>query len=295
MKKSIQTIPFHQILHKVHMEDFSTLEDPYPNILGGQSLSKLILALKIAKQKQKPIVWALGAHATKTGLDPLILWMNRNGYATHIIMNGATAIHSTEIALFGETSEWVEDGLQAGKFGFSDETGLFFRDCVVYNKGGLADRLRKSLHSHWTNIKCEDSLIYGFDGPVLCFSAQGTETVYQHPMIINNDFYWEQIGLCSKYDFNQLVKFIPNLDDGGVYINCCSSVVLPEIFMKAFSVCSNLGVAPKSKNWTAVVLDKIRQYRATQNVLERPGANKIELLGEVEITIPTIYRELAKV
>ena len=290
--KKIKTIDFFNIPHKVHSKDFATLESPYPKILGGNNLDQLITALKQAKDKCKPIVWALGGYTTKCGLNPLILDLVKKGYVTHIIMNGAAAIHDVEIALFGETSEWVENGLQSGKFGFSEQTGDFFYNAISYNYKGIGESLRDNLRNGWTNIKCKDSLIYTFDGPILCFSAPGTETIYQHPSFLENGQIWATVGYHTQNDFRRLIEIIPCLENGGVYINVCSAVVLPEIFMKAFSVTANIGQAPKPKTWTAVNLDKRQQYRCTENVLRRPGGNPIQILGEIEITIPVIYENI---
>ncbi len=287
----VKTYPFTDIPRKVNIKDFASVDQPYPKILGGNSLQKIVAAIQTAKKNKKPIVWALGAYVTKCGLAPLLLDLSEYGYATHIVLNGAAAIHDVEIAKFGQTSEWVENGLRDGLFGFTQETGeMFFR--AIHAAEG-PDGLVNSFCAMNEFPYGDQSLIASFAGPILYFSAMGTETIYQHPLF-SDDAVWEKIGKISKIEFDRLIDIVQALDDGGVYINCCSSVVLPEIFLKCFSMCANLGVAPKEGTWTAISLDKRQQYRVTENVLKRPGGMPIELLGEIELTIPAIYQQLRK-
>ena len=72
-----------------------------------------------------------------------------------------------------------------------------------------------------------------------------------------------------------------------MYLNVGSAVILPEVFLKAVSLTRNLG--KKLSDFTCVNLDFIRQYRACENVLARPGGKPIEILGAHEHTIPLLY------
>ena len=55
----------------------------------------------------------------------IIDWVSK-GALSSVAFNGATAIHDAEIAMWGATSEDVEQGLADGSFGMVEETpGLF--------------------------------------------------------------------------------------------------------------------------------------------------------------------------
>ena len=81
---------------------------------------------------------------------------------------------------------------------------------------------------------------------------------------------------------------VANLDKG-VYLNVGSSVILPEIFLKATTLSRNLGYA--LEEFTTVNLDFIKHYRPLTNVLARPtakGGQGINLVGHHEILLPLI-------
>jgi hypothetical protein len=78
-------------------------------------------------------------------------------------------------------------------------------------------------------------------------------------------------------------------------------VILPEVFLKCFSVAANLGHAPRGL--TTVNLDFIQHYRPMQNVVLRPQAagksvrddranHGYALTGHHELMIPLIAAAL---
>jgi hypothetical protein len=73
----------------------------------------------------------------------------------------------------------------------------------------------------------------------------------------------------------------------GVYLNCGSAVVLPEVFLKAVALVRNRGLA--LEGLTTVNLDFIRGYRPHTNVVTRPtqGTGRgFTLVGHHELMIP---------
>ena len=83
---------------------------------------------------------------------------------------------------------------------------------------------------------------------------------------------------------------VRGLDEGGVYLNVGSAVVMPEVFLKAVSVVRNLGHS--LRNFTTVNFDFLQHYRPTVNVVKRPHANAggrgYALTGHHEIMIPLL-------
>ena len=72
--------------------------------------------------------------------------------------------------------------------------------------------------------------------PVTVHVAIGTDTPHTHPRADA-----AAIGETSHRDFRLLCSLVRGLDNGGVYLNLGSAVVLPEVFLKAVSVVRNLG------------------------------------------------------
>ena len=97
------------------------------------------------------------------------------------------------------------------------------------------------------------------------------------------------IGETSLRDFRYFTSSVARLD-GGVYLNCGSAVVLPEVFLKAVALARNQGVA--LEDMTTVNIDFVRLYRPQTNVVSRPVAGTrgtgISLVGHHEILIPLI-------
>ena len=72
--------------------------------------------------------------------------------------------------------------------------------------------------------------------PVTVHVAIGTDTPHTHPLADP-----AAIGATTHRDFRLLCSLVRGLDNGGVYLNLGSAVVLPEVFLKAVSVVRNLG------------------------------------------------------
>jgi hypothetical protein len=84
------------------------------------------------------------------------------------------------------------------------------------------------------------------------------------------------------------------MNEGGVYVNAGSAVVMPEVFLKAVSVVRNLGL-PLTR-FTTVNLDFLKHYRPEVNVVDRPHANAggrgYSITGHHELMIPLLAAAL---
>jgi len=101
------------------------------------------------------------------------------------------------------------------------------------------------------------------------------------------------LGEGSLRDFRYFVSNVSHLA-GGVYLNCGSAVVLPEVFLKAVALSRNKGLS--LNGLVTVNLDFIRHYRAQTNVVTRPVAGigrGYSLVGHHEIMIPLLAAALA--
>ena len=127
--------------------------------------------------------------------------------------------------------------------------------------------------------------------PVTVHVAIGTDTPHTHPRADA-----AAIGETTHRDFRLLCSLARGLDQGGVYLNLGSAVVLPEVFLKAVSVVRNLGYP--LAGFSTVNCDFIQHYRPRVNVVERPharsGGHGFALTGHHEIMIPLLAAALVE-
>ena len=218
---------------------------------------------------ERAILWGLGGHVIKCGLAPVLIDLMQRGYATGFVMNGAAAIHDFEIAIAGQTSEDVEAVLPDGSFGAAEETGREMNEAILRASEGLG--LGEALSGVWTHRRprvCGLSLLheaYRAGIPITVHVAIGTDTPHTHPAATR-----AAIGEATHHDFRLLCAMVKELNEGGVYLNVGSAVVLPEVFLKAVSAVRNLG------NPLAKFYDRELRFSpalpAHANVVKRPHA-----------------------
>ena len=98
----------------------------------------------------------------------------------------------------------------------------------------------------------------------------------------------EALGATSLRDFRYFTSFVARLE-GGVYLNCGSAVLLPEVFLKAVSLVRNRGIS--LDGLTTVNLDFVRLYRPETNVVRRPVAGigrGYSITGHHELMLPLL-------
>jgi hypothetical protein len=265
--------------------------DSLPRILAGESLRALVAAIDAARAKGRAIIWGLGGHVIKCGLAPVLIDLMQRGYATAFAMNGAAAIHDFEIALTGQTSEDVEAVLPDGRFGAAEETGREMNEAIAAGARdslGMGEALGRRLDAIADPAYASASLVlqaWRAATPVTVHVAIGTDTPHMHPAVDA-----AAIGSATHTDFRLLCSLVAGLDDGGVYLNVGSAVVLPEVFLKAVSAVRNLG--HPLADFTTVNLDFLQHYRPKLNVVERPhaqsGGSGYALTGHHEILLPLL-------
>lgn len=263
-----------------------------PDILAGADFKAIVAALRRARETDGGIIWGIGAHVIKTGVSPVLIDLMERGYVSALAMNGAGIIHDFELALSGGTSEDVDEALGPGRFGMAEETGTLLNAAI--NEGvaqglgigqAVAARLVKLNPSH-----AHQSLLVAaarHEIPVTVHVAIGTDIIHMHPHASG-----AALGEGSLRDFRCFVSNVGRLK-GGVYLNCGSAVVLPEVFLKAVALVRNKGIS--LEGLTTVNLDFMRMYRPQTNVVSRPvaGIGKgYSLVGHHEILIPLLAAAL---
>jgi hypothetical protein len=270
--------------------------DSLPRILAGNAFRAVVERLREARANRRAIVWGLGGHVIKCGLAPVLVDLMRRGYATLFAMNGAAAIHDFEIALAGHTSEDVEAVLPSGRFGAAEETGREMNQAITQGDAeglGIGESLGRRLDAgespHGSPANSLLPQAYRQGVPVTVHVALGTDTPHTHPAADG-----AAIGSASLRDFRLFCAYIADLDQGGVYLNVGSAVILPEVFLKAISAVRNLG-RPLA-GFTTANFDFIQHYRPRVNVVERPHAQSggagYAITGHHELMIPLLASAL---
>ncbi len=299
----VKTYPVQQRFSKVHREElarpfrrgefFETFYDSLPNILAAKDLREFVQHLLAARAQGKPIIVMMGAHVIKVGLSPILVDLMQRGFITCLAMNGAGVVHDTELALFGQTSEEVAEGLADGSFGMAAETGEFINGTVARARGrevGLGEAMGEALvKAPGAGVKL--SLLanaYAREVPVTVHVGIGTDIIHQHP---NAD--GAAYGELSYRDFKIFAAQVARLNQGGVVLNLGSNVLLPEVFLKALTVARN--IAPPVNNFFTANFDMFNHYRPRVNVVQRPtlqGGKGYNFIGHHEIMIPLLAAAL---
>jgi hypothetical protein len=268
---------------------FATWFESLPRVPGAQDLRRVVDAIVAARRRASGVVWGIGAHVIKTGVSPVLIDLMTRGYVSALAMNGAGAIHDFEIALSGATSEDVDEALGPGRFGMAEETGRILND-VIKQAEAARQGLGQAVAAYLAGAKApygEMSLMaaaHRLGIPVTVHVALGTDIIHMHA-----DASGAALGETSLRDFRYFTSSIARLA-GGVYLNCGSAVILPEVFLKAVALARNQGIP--LDGLTTVNIDFLRMYRPQTNVVTRPvagtGGQGISLIGHHEVLIPLI-------
>ena len=268
----------------------SQLQSLIPPVLKGHDLHAVADAWAGAVTGDRSVILGMGAHPIKVGLSRLIIDLVERGWVQALAGNGAVALHDIEMAIQGETSEEVVDGLTTGTFGMAGDTANAYWDAVE-----IADREGYGLGQavgRWIResaAPCRElsvlSAAYDRHVPATLHVTMGADTAHMHPR--NNG---ATLGDASLRDFYVLAEAVSQLDDGGLYINLGSAVTLPEVFLKAINISRNIKGAPH--RFVTVNFDMVQHYRPRQNVVERPtqpDGQGYAITGHHEILFPLLY------
>lgn len=294
----IRTYPLSSRASKANAADFArpcgkgatvgAFLDSLPNMLGAADFKKVVHAIVDARRHDRGILWGLGAHVIKTGLGPVLVDLMERGFVSGLATNGAAVIHDFEVALVGATSEDVDESLGPGRFGMAEETGRLLNEAISAGTQaglGIGQAVSRALadrqppFAHLSILAAAARL----NIPLTVHVAIGTDIIHMHPAASGAAF-----GEGSLRDFRHFVANVARLE-GGVYLNCGSAVVLPEVFLKAVALARNRGLP--LTDLTTVNLDFVRLYRPQTNVVTRPTAGSgrgYSLVGHHEIMIPLL-------
>lgn len=268
-------------------------------VLDNPDLKELAEAMVTAAKHGKTVIWMMGAHFVKAKLGLYLIEFMRRKLVTHLAMNGASTIHDFEFAYHGESSEDVMAALKDGSFGMAEETGRILNETI--NAGaregiGYGEAVGRLIAQ--SDFPYKDYSILGnayqLGVPITVHIAIGTDIIHMHPSCDGS-----LLGKATYHDFLKLTETVSTLEDG-VLLNVGSAVLMPEVFLKALSICRNLGYP--LERFVAADLDRNATtdhfYRPHKNVVVRPTAIKgkgLLIKGNHAETIPTIYQHALKI
>ncbi|MBW2573983.1 MAG: hypothetical protein JRC88_00595 [Deltaproteobacteria bacterium] len=294
----VKTYPLSERKSKVSSSDFAKtwqkgsyfkeFLDSLPDVLAGSHIKTVISSIAAAFKNKKTVVFAMGAHVIKVGLNTIVVDLMERGIITAVAMNGAGIIHDSELAMTGQTSEDVAASIDDGSFGMAHEINSFLNNAIHkagQKSSGLGEAIGLAMIEE--NLPFLDRSILAAGTrlgiPVTVHVAFGTDIIHMHPGFDPN-----AAGAATHIDFRTFASVIATLE-GGIYLNVGSAVILPEVFLKAVSLVRNLG--HNLDNFTTVNMDFIRHYRPITNVVNRPtarGGQGFNLTGHHEIMLPLI-------
>ncbi len=261
----IVTYPISERENKVKLED---LLDPV--IIGSmdfkvsQEVQKdlQMLARQVVKYRNDdlPIILFTGGHLIKNGLGLLLADLVDRDLLTCVAGNMATSIHDFELAMIGQTSEYVPQALEKGQFGMAYEFAYINEAVSLGNEYnlGLGESLGKMIMEEEFRSEVmkkvfrigapkqflypEKSVLamcYKKNIPFTIHAGIGTDVIDQHI-----SFDGKAKGGCSGRDFLIYTHEIEKLSEGGMVFNIGSAVTGPEVFLKAASMTGNVGKVP---------------------------------------------------
>jgi len=268
---------------------FASFLASLPPFLQAEDLLHLASAIAESHKAGRVVALAMGAHNIKVGLTPLYADLMERGVLTSVAVNGAGIIHDFELAYSGHSSEEVGATLDDGSFGMARETSEWLNGVISagHARGqGIGRAVGEAIWEEGLPHREKSLLAAAYRNSVVAtvHVAVGTDIIHMHPSADG-----EAIGGASLTDFKRFCAVVKELE-GGVYINIGSSVILPEVFLKALTLVRNLG--HEVNGITTADLDFIRHYRPGVNVVGRPtqaGGRGIRLTGPHELLVPLLF------
>ena len=327
----IKTYPVKGRTNKVKYEDLREIDEVLNTVIElptqvKENIEALAREMIERRSKGQPILLFTGGHLVKNGLNRLLVDLIHRKVFTVISGNGATSIHDFELALMGETSEYVPQALEKGEFGMAYEFNFINAALSVGNKRKLGygesvgkmickKSFRKRVAKH-LGIEAET---IKFTHPelsiaVACYQEKvpftvhvgiGTDVLDQHDW-----FDGCAKGGCSGRDFLIYTAEVAKLMQGGVILNIGSAVTGPEVFLKAASMVGNVRQTPNDiltanfdlrpyKPETATNESTVGYYfRDQKSIVTRIpqayGGKGFYIEGNQIQTIPYLYQQLNK-
>jgi hypothetical protein len=238
-----------------------------------QAFNKVAEAIHVAEKNNSSRILMIGAHVLRKGCQLYLNDLMHRGAISCLAINGAVAIHDFEFSLIGATTESVAKYIKNGQFGLWKETSLINDIIVKGVKQGLGagEAIGRAIYES-NDMHKEISVLstaWSCGIPVTVHVGIGYDIIAEHP-----NFDGGAWGEASYIDFLIFTKIISELE-GGVVMNFGSSVMAPEIYLKALSMARNVTSQEGNKitNFTTLVCDLCK---LPDNIKDEPPKNTFE-------------------
>ncbi len=193
-----------------------------------------------ARHRGSAVILMMGAHVLRSGVQRYLIDLMEKGYLSCLAMNGAGIIHDYEFARIGATTESVARYIQTGEFGMWKETGFlndiinhaYFEDPQIGLGEAVGRAILKEDLPHREISLFAAAVRLGI--PATVHVGMGYDIIHQHP---NCD--GAATGALTYNDFLKFAAGVSRLENG-VILNFGSSVMAPEVFLKALSMARNV-------------------------------------------------------
>ncbi len=228
--------PVSERVHDLTLENWLRLDDPAPPF-SHPDLSRVAERLVAARERGAARILMMGAHLIRAGVNRHLIDLVERGLISHLAMNGAGAIHDYELARIGATTESVARYIRTGEFGLWRETGEL-NDWIAEAARlelGLGENLGRRIGDSGYPHRDLSILAtaYRLSVPVTAHVGIGYDILHEHP---NCD--GAALGAASYRDFLIFARSVEHLE-GGVLLSFGSSVMAPEVYLKALAMSRN--------------------------------------------------------
>jgi hypothetical protein len=302
--------PLAERVHDMTLADVLPLDTPVPPF-DDPNLDQVAERMPQARWAGAQVILMMGAHVIKRGLSRFVIDLMERGIITHVGMNGAGPIHDFELALVGATTESVARYIQEGQFGLWEETG---RLNEALKQGaddglGLGEAVGRMIEEEQFPHRHVSLLAAGYRlrVPVTAHVGIGYDIIHEHPNCSG-----AALGETSYRDFLILAHSVSKLK-GGVLLNFGTSVMGPEVFLKALAMARNVAhqEGRRIDCFTTAVFDLVDlgldwrreapksdpcyYFRPYKTILVRTvqdGGESFYIRGDHRATLPNLYRRV---
>jgi len=311
-RSKLQLLPLAERKHDMTLDDLLPLDVPPPTY-EHRDLDTIAGRVIEARRRGREVILMMGAHVIKQGVSRSIVDLMKRGMLTHIGMNRTRPIHDFELALIGATTESVASYIRTGQFGLWQETGRINEAAKIGVRDGLGlgEAIGRMIEEERFPYRDISILATGYrlQIPVTVHIGIGYDIIHEHPSCDG-----AALGETSYRDFLIFTQTVSKLD-GGVFLNFGSSVMGPEVYLKALSMARNVArqEGRSIAKFTTAVFDLLDigedyqtgveapksdpryYYRPYKTILVRTvkdGGESFYIRGDHRETIPVLYHRV---